>query len=114
MPESTDSKTRNEKPKQFYFARPWECEHRNGYSDIIVYIEASGNWERIATINTTAGVSAEAMAQFICGLVNDSQKNQNLLQDAMKTLESVLEEGLDYSAAEDVDKVVADIKKVVS
>ncbi len=111
MPKTSKSKTRKNKIKQFYSTQPWECRHHKSHSEIVAYVEASGTWEIIATINTTAGVSAEAMAQFICGLINDSQNDQDLLREAMKALESVVEEGLNYSTEQNVDEVIASIKK---
>ena len=103
-----------QEPKRFYSAQPWQCRNHEDHSEIVAYVEASGAWEVIATIKITSGISADAMAQFICGLVNDYQKNKDLLRQAMEALEAVFEEGLNYSTEQAADQVVAQIKERVS
>ena len=100
-------------PKRFYSAQPWQCRNHKDHSEIVAYVEASGTWEVVAIINTTSGISADGVAQFICGLVNDYQKNKDLLRQAMEALEAVFEEGLNYSTEQAADQVVADIKERV-
>ena len=102
-----------QEPKRFYSAQPWQCRNQKDHSEIIAYVEASGTWEIVAIINTTSGISSDVMAQFICGLVNDYQKNKDLLRQAMEALEAVVEEGLNYSTEQAADQVVAEIKERV-
>jgi len=100
-----------QEPNRFYSAQPWQCRNHKDRSEIVAYVEASGTWEVVATINTTSAISAEVMAQFICGLVNDNHKKKDLLKEALRALESVLEEGLNYSTEQELDEVVAHIKE---
>ena len=114
MPKPTKPKTHSDKLKEFYSAQPWQCHNSKDHSEITAYVEASGTWQVVAIIQPTAGASTGAIAQFICGLVNDYQKNKDLLREAMKALESVLNEGLNYSTEQDADEVVDSIKKRIS
>lgn len=107
---------RNRKPKRpFYSIHPLECQHQRDQSEIRAHVEASGNWETVAVIRQTTGVSAEAMAEFICYLINDNQKNKSLLLDAMAALESCLEESkLTYSSEQAADSVLHRIKERIA
>lgn len=111
------SKTKNIyiKPKSYYAAQPWECHHMEDVSVITAYVEASSNWEPIATIHPTSGHSAETIATFICGLINDHQKNKPLLQEAMEALQLCLEEDrLTFSSEQAADRVVTQIRAKIS
>jgi hypothetical protein len=55
------------------------------------------------------------MAEFICYLINDNQKNKSLLLDAMTALESCLEESkLTYSSEQAADSVLHRIKESIA
>ena len=115
MTKASQPKKPAKKLKCFYATRPWECRHHKDHSEIVAYVEASGNWEAVADFRTTSGVSAEDMALFICGLINDDQNNKPLLRDAMEALELCLEDdGLTFSSEQAADKVVTRIKARVS
>ena len=114
MSKPSKPKTITEKPRSYYAAHPWECHHSKDNSVIVAYVEASGNWENIATIHPTPGHSAETIATFICGLVNEHQKNRNLLHDAMEALEMVISDGLTFSSEQVADRVVTRIKAGIS
>jgi hypothetical protein len=97
-----------------YPLQPWQCRHHANRSEIAAYVEASGAWETVAVIPATSGASAEAMAAFITGLVNAAQQNKDLLRDAMEALESVINDGLDFSTEQAAEHVIKDIKQVGS
>jgi hemerythrin-like domain-containing protein len=102
---------RDAKTRSFYALHPWECHHLKDHSVIVAYVEASGNWENIATIHATSGNGAETIAQFICGLVNEHQKNRSLLQEAMEALQLCLEDDhLTFSSEQAADHAVTRIK----
>jgi hypothetical protein len=107
--------TREAKNRPFYSIHPWECQHQRDQSEIRAYVEASGNWETVAVIRQTTGANAEAMAQFICYLINDNQKNKSLLLDAMEALESCLEESkLTFASEQAADSVFRRIKESIA
>lgn len=106
---------REAKNRPFYSIHPWACQHQHDQSEICAYVEASGKWEIVAIVQQTAGASAEVMAEFICYLINDNQKNKSLLLDAMAALESCLEESkLTYSSEQAADSVLHRIKKSIA
>jgi hypothetical protein len=101
-------------PKSYYTAQPWQCQHAKDSSAITAYVEASGTWETVATIHTTSGNGAETLATFICNLINDTQKNKSLLQEAMDALQLCLEEDrLTFSSEQAVDHAVARIRSKI-
>lgn len=112
MPKVSKNKSASTTKQQSMFpAQPWKCIHHRDYSEITAYVEASGQWEIVATIQTNAGASSEAIANFICGTVNNNQQNKNLLQEAMEALEICLEdEGLTFSSEQAADRVLTRIK----
>ena len=100
------------KTKNFYSAHPWQCRHFNDQSEILAYVEASGAWEAIATVNPTSGFSAENIAGFICTLINDNQNGKSLLLEAMNVLQHCLdEERLTFSSEQEADRVVTRIRE---
>lgn len=102
------------KLRRYYSIHPWECKHFADHSEIAAYVEASGKWETILKVNRTSGVSAEAMATYICSLINESQPNKDLLRDAMEALEQVLEdEGLTFASEQAAEHTVRNIKQVI-
>ena len=111
MTKRSKPKNSDKKPMSFYSAQPWQCHNSKDHSEITAYVEASGIWEVVAIIRQTAGASAAAMAEFITRLVNDNQKNKDLLREAMEALELCLEEeGLTFSSEQAADRVITRIK----
>lgn len=98
------------KPRPLYSLYPWRTEHHDDRSEIAAYVEASGKWETVAVIPHTPGASAETLAEFIMGIINDSQKNRDLLRDATRALEAVMEEGLTFSTEQDADAILKRVK----
>jgi predicted membrane chloride channel (bestrophin family) len=113
MPKVPKPKKQATKSREFYGLHPWQCRHHKDCSEITAYVEASG-WEKVLTVHPTSGASAEAVAQFLCDLVNDNRKNKSLLHDAMAALEQVLNDGLNFSTEQAADRVVTRIKARVS
>jgi hypothetical protein len=99
---------------RIYSLHPWRCTHHSNHSEIVAYVEASGQWETVLTVNPTSETSAKAMANFIMHLVNSYRQNNDLLREAMKALEAVMKEGLNYSTEQEADSVVAGIKQAIS
>lgn len=97
--------------RRYYALRPWQCVHHRDRSELTAYVEASGVWETVAVMQPTSGISAEELAGFIAGLVNDSQKEQNLLQSAMEALEQVVNEGFNFSSEQAAESVLLRMKK---
>lgn len=92
MPKKSKTENSAKKQRNYYAVHPWECRHYDDHSVITAYVEASGNWERVAEICNTSGASAETMATFLCNLINDNQKDRNLLVAAMNALQTCLDE----------------------
>lgn len=112
MVKSEKPKNAEIKYKKIYSLHPWECRHHQYHSEITAYVEASGEWEVVSIIRSSSGASAETMATFICDIINDAQKNQGVLQEAMEALQTCLEEdGLTFSSEQTVDRIMARIKK---
>ena len=112
MPKAPKNRSkRANKLQSLFSAQPWKCVHHRDHSDITAYVEASGQWEIVATIPTTAGASSETIANFICALVQNHQQNQNLLQAAKEALEAVMKDGLNFSTEQAADAVVVRIGK---
>jgi hypothetical protein len=104
----------NVKMRPFNFIHPCQCRHQADHSEILACVEATGAWETFAVIKPTGGASPEAIAEFLCFLINDVQKNRNLLFDAVEALETCLEEGtLTFSSEQAADIVVTRIKKIM-
>ena len=102
-------------PRQFYAAHPWQCHHKKTRSDIQAYVEASGQWETILTVHPTSGASAESLANYVAGIMNEHQSKADLLHDAMMALELCLEEDrLTFSSEQAADRAVTRIKARIS
>jgi hypothetical protein len=102
------------KPRCFYSLHPWRCDHHADRSEIMAYVEASGQWETVAVVPPTSGASAEAVASFIVRLVNAAQQNRDILRDAMAALEAVMNDGLNFTTEQAAEHVIISIKKVVT
>lgn len=69
---------------------------------------AAGGWETIAKIEQTAGVDAEATANFIAKAVNDYEKTQSLVDELVAALEPCVAcGGLSWEAEHDADMALA-------
>jgi len=97
--------------KNFYSAHTWQCRHLSDWSEILAYAEASGAWETVIQIYPTSGHSAETIATFVCGLINDNQRDKSLLEEAMDALQQCLEtERLTFSSEQMAERTVARIQ----
>jgi hypothetical protein len=112
MPKKPKTHTPRPALKKYYAIHPWRCEHKPEHSDIMAYAESSGTWEIIARVRVTSGHSAETLATFITNLVNDYQENESLLGGAVKALESILNEGWNFSTETETDDLLKRIKKI--
>ena len=98
-------------PRTFYGLQPWRYVHHADRSEIRAYAEVGGAWETVATVHPTAGASAEFLAVFVVDCVNDHQHQQHLLHAALAALEAVTKEGLTYSTEQEIDAVLARMKR---
>jgi hypothetical protein len=65
----------------------------------------------VAVVLPTSGYTAEALAVFIVELVNDNQRNGEVMADALATLELFLEEGrLTFTSEQAADVVASRIQ----
>lgn len=74
------------------------------------WVEASGAWEKVATIHATTGATPVALSEHIMTIINASHGGQDLLNEALAALEAILDEGLTYSTEQEADLIVARIK----
>jgi hypothetical protein len=114
MPKVTKQSTPPKNTRSFYALHRWEAKHYKDRSEIEAYVEASGKTETVLTVHPTSGASAEAIAVFVCHLINHNQKNKNLLLDAMEALELCMNEAdMTFATEQAADRVVTNIKQVV-
>ncbi len=97
---------------RIYSLHPWRCTHHSTHSELVAYVEASGQWETVLTVSPTSGTSAKLMANFIMTLVNSYRQNNDLLRKAIKALEAIMQEGLTYSTEQEVDAAVTSIRSI--
>jgi hypothetical protein len=53
-----------QRARPLYSLHPWQCQHYPDRSDITAYVEASSQWEVVAVVQPTSGVSAETLASL--------------------------------------------------
>ena len=100
--------------KSFYSIHPWQSVHQKDGFALRAYVEASGEWETIMTIHSSSGCTAETMAEFVLNLINDNQRHQNILFEAMSALELCLQEDQMTVASEQAaDRVITQIKRKI-
>ena len=83
MPKST--KKDAGKHRKLYNLHPWVYRVHSGRADIAAHVEGH-DWQTILTAHSLPGASAEAVAQFVCDLVNEYQQHEPILTDALKAL----------------------------
>lgn len=114
MPKKNQPMETPRKQRNYYSVHPWQCRHNKGNSEIQAYVEASGEWETVAIVNPTSGVSTECLANYICNLINKDREHNILLIDAMNTLELFLtEEQRTFTSEQAAESIVARIKNKV-
>jgi len=69
---------------------PWTCSNFGSQSEIDVYVESTGTWATIATVNGIENIDAEDMASFIVRLANAYNANRTLFKDTIVSLEACL------------------------
>ena len=99
------------KTRTYYALHPWQVKQESDQAEVHAYVEASGAWEKIATIHPTPGASADTLAAYIIGIVNAHHQSHDLLNAALNALEAIVDEGLTYSTEQDADTVIERIKK---
>jgi hypothetical protein len=92
--------------KRFYMSQPWRAQHHSDHSELRAYSEAKGDFETVLTVHGTSGYSAEAMAEAILSIINETILGEHLMLNAMKTMQDFLIE-TDFSPK--VEKPVVDL-----
>jgi hypothetical protein len=99
------------KVRTCYGSHPWRCQPCEGGCELIAYVDASGQWETVAIVQPTSNATARALAEFIVGLVNEQQRDSDVLQAAFDALDGLLEQGLTFSTEQDADRVIETLKR---
>jgi hypothetical protein len=99
------------KVRAYYGSQPWRCQSTKDGCELSAYVDASGQWEPIAFVQPTSDADARALGEFIVSLVNERQRDGDLLQAAFDALGGVLEQGLTFSTEQDADRVVETLKR---
>jgi len=113
MPKTVRPEKSAKKQRGLYSIHPWEAHHKEKHSEITAYVENSGKWETVLTVHNTSGAAPETLASFILALVHEHQNKQNTLHDAMNALELVLNDCLNFTSEQAIERVVRNIKKVI-
>jgi hypothetical protein len=95
-----------------YSRHPWKCDHRSGKSELAAFVETSGSWETVAIIQPTSDTSAQTLADFMEGLINNRQQYGAVLDAAREALEEIINTGLNFSTEEEAEEVIARIEKL--
>jgi hypothetical protein len=115
MTKASKPKSSISSPRQFYAAHPWQLRHKKTRTDVEAYVEASGKWETVLTVYPTSGATAETLANFAVGILNEHQSKIDLLQEAMMALELCLEDDhLTFSSEQVADRAITRIKARIS
>ena len=108
MPKADKKPKAAAKPKPLYALAPWSCRRAADHMAIEAYVEAAGDWQKVAQVRQTAFIDAEATANFIVRAVNDYEKNRFSIDELMSALELCLEcEGISWEAEHDAEIALA-------
>lgn len=113
MSKAKKSENPSKPPRCFYSIHPWKYHTHKDHSEIIAYVEASGDWETVLIVHDTAGANHETMAIFILAIINEHQEKRNVLCDAMDALELIINDGLTFTSEQAAEHVITNIKKVI-
>jgi hypothetical protein len=95
-------------------AQRWNIESVGERSEIRAFVEGSKRWELVACVYNTSDTKADDLARFITAQVNEGRNNKDLLREAVRTLEAIMDEGWGFSTELDADSVVRRIKQLMS
>ena len=113
MSEHPSPKIRTKKPHSFQPLQPLECRHYKDYSEIVACIEVGKEWAVVAEVRGLSGISGEAIAKYICQIINDNLSHKNILNDAMDALNLCLTEAsMTFSTEQAADCVLTRIQRV--
>jgi hypothetical protein len=76
--------------KRFHTSQPWVAQHHSDHSELRAYSEASREFETVLTIHATSGYRAEAMAEFVLSIINETILSESLMLKAMTTMQDFL------------------------
>ncbi|HUY67919.1 MAG TPA: hypothetical protein VMV79_01285 [Alphaproteobacteria bacterium] len=97
--------------KSILATKPWSCTNFGEQSEIDAYVDATGTWETIATIQPVAAIDAEDIASFITNTINTYEKTQRLIQKMRAALELALEcEGLSEETTQYIEAILEETK----
>lgn len=76
--------------------------------------EANDQGTRPARQHLPVGAGEEAVAAFITDLIHENQQQQDILTHALETLESVLDDGLNFTTEQSADRAITAIKQALA
>jgi hypothetical protein len=106
MPKESKRRPPDTSTKRFHTSQPWVAQHHSDRSEIRAYSEASCEFETVLVVCGTSGCSAEAMAAFVLGIVNEIILSESIMLRAMTTMQDFLIEN-DFNPK--VEKPVVDL-----
>jgi hypothetical protein len=95
----------------YHALHPWRWQARGDQCELVAYVEASGKWETVATILRTSSASAESLANFIVGVVNDVREDNDAVHGAFRALESLMNEGLTFTIEQEAASAVERLRQ---
>ena len=97
--------------RSYYESQPWRCQVTKDGCELVAYVGTSGQWETVAFIQSTSEAEAKALGDYIVRLVNERQRDGDVLRAAFEALDGVLEQGMNFSTEQDADRVVETLKR---
>jgi len=97
--------------RSYYESQPWRCQVTKDGCELVAYVGTSGQWETVAFIEGRSDAGARALGDDIVRLVNERQRDGDVLRAAFEALDGVLEQGMNFSTEQDADRVVETLKR---
>lgn len=89
----------------------WRFEKRDGRYEIDVFSESGGKWTPAAVMMGTSGVSGEALAAYVVGVLNEKQQQSVVLDEAVHALQTILQEGVTWATEVEADHAIRRLKE---
>jgi hypothetical protein len=102
----------NDRIRSYYSLYPWARKYYRNHVEFTAYVEASGKWETVLVVRPTSGASPEMMAEFIDHLINEHQKRQVAMHNAISAMQEFLNEGKTGSSERALEKACEEMEKV--
>ena len=92
-------------------ANRWRLQKRKERYEIEVFVEARGRWEPFAVAMDGTGIAAEALTGYVVDVLNEKPQQKNAVNEAVRALEALLEEGLTWATEMDADHASRRLKE---